>query len=125
MTSLRYRLLVHLADEGTVEDPAGKVTSVLAEALAAPTAQVGEVLTKLHRDGLVWRDLNRVSRRTFRVRLTEAGRAEVGRDGHTNAAVPRRVAPPAQRAPMPQPGPMVTVPFDVENARERALGGVA
>ena len=120
MTSLRYRLLVHLADEGSVEDPAGKVTSVLAEALAAPTAQVSETLTKLSRDGLVWRDMNRISRRTFRVRLTEAGKGEVGRD--VNPVVRR---PPAKRAPMPLPGPMVTVPFDPDLARERALGGVA
>jgi len=125
VTSLRHRLLVHLADEGTVEHPAGKVTTVLAQALDCTVAsRVGVLLRDLEAEGLCEVDRNRVSGRTFRARLTPAGRAAIRREGHNGyAVVPRREVRVA--APMPLPGPMVTVRFDPETARERALGGVA
>jgi len=124
VTSLRHRLLVHLADEGTVEHPAGKVTSVLADALASTASRISTLLRVLEAEGLIDRTHNAVSGRTFRVRLTAAGRAAIHREGHNGyAVVPRREVRVA--APMPLPGPMVTVRFDPETARERALGGVA
>lgn len=125
MTSLRHRVLVHLADEGTVEHAGGKVTSVLADALDCTVAsRVGVLLRTLADEGLVDLDRNRVSGRTFRARLTPAGRAAIRREGHNGyAVVPRREVRTA--APMPLPGPMTTVRFDPDTARERALGGVA
>lgn len=123
MTSLRYRLLVHLADEGTVEHPAGKVTSVLAQALASTGSRIGTLLRVLEAEGLVERTHNPRTGRTFRVRLTHAGKVEVRRDGCVGKVLPRPRL--AVVAPMPLPGPLTTVRFDPELARERALGGVA
>lgn len=126
--SLRRRLLVVLADEGVVEDPAGHVTTVLAGLLDTTASRVGEVLRQVHRQGLVEVDRNKVSGRTFRACLTDAGRAEVGRAQHTGRVIPRPApAKPAAKPPptMPILGPIERRPFDPDQARERALGGVA
>lgn len=123
MTSLRHRVLVHLADEGTVEHPAGKVTTLIAQSLASTGSRIGTLLRLLEAEGLIERTHNSRTGRTFRVRLTHAGRVAIRREGHNNAAVIPRKVP--RVAVFPQPGPMVTVAFDPDTARERALGGVA
>ena len=126
--SLRRRLLVVLADEGTVEDPAGHVTTVLAGLLDSTAARVGDVLRQAIAQGLVEVKRNSVTGRTFRVRLTDAGRAEVGRNQHTGSVIPKRRPDPARPVvapPMPVLGPIERRPFDPDQARERALGGVA
>lgn len=122
--SLRRRLLIHLADEGTVEDPAGKVTSLLAEALDSTASRVGPVVRQLETAGLVELRRCAVSGRIFRLALTAEGRAEVGREGHAQRVLPRREVP-AVKPVMPVLGPIGRAPFDPEAARERALGGVA
>lgn len=127
--SLRRRLLVVLADEGTVEHPAGHVTTVLADLLDSTATRVGEVLRQATAQGLVDVDRNAVSGRTFRARLTDAGRAEVGRAQHAGSIIPKRrpdpAKPAAQPPAMPVLGPIERRPFDPERARERAFGDVA
>ena len=127
--SLRRRLLVVLADEGTVEHPAGKVTTVLAGLLGCTPSRAGNVLTQATRQGLVEVHRHEVSGRTFRARLTDAGRAEVGRNQHAGSVIPKRrpdPAKPVQAAPpMPVLGPIERRPFDPERVRERAFGDVA
>src|SRR5690606_24482149 len=76
--SLRRRLLILLADEGMVEHPAGHVTTVLAGMLDTTASRVGEVLRQAAAQGLVEVHRNKISGRTFRACLTDAGRAEVG-----------------------------------------------
>lgn len=121
--SLRRRLLIHLADEGAVEDPAGHVTSLLAAALGCTPSHIGTVLARLDEQGMVLRDHNPISGRTFRALLTDAGRAEVNRGTHVRTLIRRRPEPTP--VVMPVLGPISRVPFDPEMARERALGGVA
>lgn len=127
--SLRRRLLVVLADEGTVEHPAGKVSTVLAEILGCTSSRAGNVLRQATAQGLVEVHRHAVSGRTFRARLTDAGRAEVGRAQHAGSIIPKRRPDPAKPAPtppaMPVLGPIERRPFDPDQARERALGGVA
>lgn len=127
--SLRRRLLVVLADEGTVEHPAGHVTTVLAGLLDSTASRVGEVLRQAIAQGLVDAKRNALTGRTFRVRLTDAGRAEVGRNQHAGRVVPKRrpdPAKPAAKPPaMPVLGPIERRPFDPERVRERAFGDVA
>jgi DNA-binding MarR family transcriptional regulator len=125
VSSLRHRVLVHLADYGVVEDPAGRVTRMVAAALDTTSSRVGTVLARLDDDGLVTRQHSKISGRTFRAALTDQGRAAVNRQGHNHHATRRRVEAPAVAPRMPVCGPMTTVPFDPEHARERALGGVA
>lgn len=119
--SLHHRLLVLLADHGVIEEPAGRVTTVLARHLDTTASRAGEVLRRAAAAGEV--DLHRhaVSGRVFSARLTSLGRSRVCREGHADAPAPR----PTVRVVMPVAGPMVTVRFDPELARERALGGVA
>lgn len=127
--SLRRRLLVVLADEGTVEHPAGKVSTVLAEILGCTPSRAGNVLRQATAQGLVEVHRHAVSGRTFRARLTDAGRAEVGRQGHTGSIIPKRrpdpATPAAQPPAMPVLGPIERRPFDPERVRERAFGDVA
>ena len=125
VSSLRHRVLVHLADYGVVEDPAGRVTRMIAAVLDAKPGRVGTVLARLVDEGLVVRQHNKLSGRTFRAALTDQGRSAVNRQGHNQHATRRRVEAPVVAPRMPQCGPMTTVPFDPEHARERALGGVA
>lgn len=114
-------MLVVLADEGTVEHPAGHVTTVLADLLDSTATRVGEVLRQAVVQGLVDVDRNAVSGRTFRARLTDAGRAEVGR----NQRRPDPAKPAAKPPAMPVLGPIERRPFDPERVRERAFGDVA
>ena len=127
--SLRRRLLIVLADEGTVEHPAGKVPAVLAGLLDVPTRRVSDALRQATAQGLVEVHRNEISGRTFRARLTDAGRAEVGRNQHAGRVIPKRRPDPAKPAPtppaMPILGPIERRPFDPDQARERAIGGVA
>lgn len=127
--SLRRRLLVVLADEGTVEHPAGKVPAVLAGLLDAPTRRVSDVLRQATAQGLVEVKRNELTGRVFWVRLTDAGRAEVSRAQHAGRVIPKRRPDPAKPAPtppaMPVLGPIERRPFDPDQARARALGGVA
>src|SRR5690606_22680960 len=120
--------LVLLADEGMVEHPAGHVTTVLAGLLDTTASRVGEVLRQAAAQGLVDVKRNKISGRTFRACLTDAGRAEVGRAQHSGRVIPRPApAKPAAKPPpaMPVLGPIERRPFNPERARERALGGVA
>lgn len=125
--SLRRRMLVVLADEGTVEHPAGKVSTVLAEILGCTPSRAGNVLRQATAQGLVEVHRNEISGRTFRARLTDAGRAEVGRNQHAGSVIPKRRPDPAKPAvqppAMPVLGPIERRPFDPERARERACGG--
>ena len=119
--SLRRRLLVHLADEGVVEHPAGRVTSLLAEQLGTTASRVAEVLRRAADAGQVEMRRNTITGRIFRVTLTPTGRAEVGRETFTHSAAKTRPEPPATPPPpMPVLGPIGRHRFDPAAARERA-----
>lgn len=121
MRGLPHRVLAFLVDESIVEDPAGRVTTLIAEAVDASPGPVGDVLRRLAARKLITWDHNDISGRTFRVWPTLEGRAELGRDGHTRTAVPRSRPVPEAPPAFPVLGPIGRHRFDPESARARAL----
>lgn len=119
--SLHRRTLIHIADEGRIESPDGKLTRLLADALGSNPDRVRAVLNKALEAGEIDAKHCAITGRYFRVELTTRGRVAIGREQNFERKVKREeVAVTAP--PMPQLGPIRKHRFDPEKARERAAG---
>ena len=113
-------VLAHLVDHSLIEDPAGRVTRRIAQALDVPADRVRQTLDRLVARGYATWDHNPISGRTFRAWPTPEGRAALGRGEHVGRVLPRRDKP--STAPvLPVLGPIGHLDFDPDAARARAL----
>lgn len=124
-------VLAWLADHhGTIADPAGSCTTVIADDIDRAGNHVSGVVKVLTTRGFVTRDTR--GKRTYRISITDAGRDAVGRLApwvRTNQARDEsRTATPSRSRPvvpvMPEPGRITRAPFDPEAVRDSAANAL-
>lgn len=115
-------VLAWLSDHnGTVSDPTGACTRLIARDLGRAINQVSGVIQVLSAHGFVTRDTR--GKRTYQVTITDSGRDAIGRLApwvRTNRARREARTAPRPTVVMPQPGPIARAPFNPDTARDSA-----